>query len=280
MTYKKTTIQIFPVDDNAREILIAQLSVLGYESFMETEEGLEGFIQSDLFQPLKQEILPFLGSSTYNFEITTEDLEEKNWNEQWEKNYFKPILIGDQCLVRSPFHEVSPHTRYEILIEPKMAFGTGYHETTKLMTEHLLELNIEGQDVMDMGCGTGILGILASMRGASRVTGIDTDQWAVNNALENLSLNNITNMEIILGNASSIDSMGSFDLFLANINRNILLEDMPLYNHSVKVNGTIILSGFYSEDLGKIDVQAKSLGWTQILTKEQNNWIAVSYRKQ
>lgn len=279
-TYTKTIIKITPPDNNAREILIAQLSDLGYDSFMETDEGLEAYIRSDLSRPINENTLPFLNFSDYTFEIETEELEDKNWNEEWEKNYFKPIVIGNQCLVRSPFHEPPSPARYEILIEPRMAFGTGYHETTSLMITHLLELDLKNLNVLDMGCGTGILGILASMKEAAAVTGIDNDNWAVNNAIDNLQLNRISNMNIFEGDASILGTMPPFDLILANINRNILLEDMDQYHQALSQNGRIILSGFYTEDLEKIGEKARSMNWQHLLTKEQNNWIAVSYRKK
>ena len=281
MNYIKTTISIQPVDSVACEILIARLSELGYDSFMETDEGIEAYIPSEKYFPLTPEVLPFLSNSSYHFNISAEELEEKNWNEEWEKNYFKPVIIGKKCLVRSPFHDRPPQkTQFEILIEPRMAFGTGYHQTTSLMMEHLLEMKIEGQNVLDMGCGTGILGILASMLGASNVTGIDTDHWAVDNARDNLELNNIRNMKIELGDASLLKTKSSFNIILANINRNILMEDMPHYNHALKNKGYVLLSGFYQEDFEKIDNIARSLKWEHLLTKEQNNWVAVSYRKK
>jgi len=281
MAYKKAILKITPADDNAREILIAQLSDAGYDSFMETDEGLEAYISKDLFTPLNGDLIPFLNASDYRFTITSEDLEEKNWNEEWEKNYFKPIVIGDKCLVRSPFHEKPlKNPMYEILIEPKMAFGTGYHETTTLMILHLLELDSEGLRVLDMGCGTAILGILASMRGASQVLGIDIDKWAAANAEENIRNNNIDNMEIQLGDASLLIDNQQFDVILANINRNILLEDMPRYDKSAKPGTLIYLSGFYQQDLSKIETVTSQLNWQRISIKEQNNWVAVSYRKK
>jgi ribosomal protein L11 methyltransferase len=281
MQYKKTILKIAPADDTAREILIAQLSETGYDSFMETDEGLEAYIPIDHYTPLNGDLIPFLNAPDYNFSITSENLEEKNWNEEWEKNYFKPIVIGDKCLVRSPFHEKPvENPMYEILIEPKMAFGTGYHETTTLMILHLLELDSKGLHVLDMGCGTAILGILAAMRGASQVLGIDIDEWATSNAEENIKNNQVSNMEIQLGDASLLGKNQQFDVILANINRNILLEDIPRYDHSAKPGTLIYLSGFYQDDLPKIETVTSKLNWQRISIKEQNNWVAVSYRKK
>jgi ribosomal protein L11 methyltransferase len=281
MRYKKILLTITPADETAREILIAQLSETGFDSFMETDEGLEAYISEDLYQPLDGTLIPFLNTPDYQINISTEDLENKNWNEEWEKNYFKPIVIGSQCLIRSPFHEKPVESpRFEILIEPKMAFGTGYHETTSLMIQHLLEMDLTRFNVLDMGCGTGILGILAALKGAQKILGIDIDEWAVENAKENIKNNHISNMEAVLGDASLLRKYQKFDLILANINRNILLEDMPLYNHNTKPGTQILLSGFYREDLAKIESVTASLNWQQISLKEQNNWVAVSYRKK
>ena len=281
MTHNKTIINIAPPDQAAKEILIAQLSEIGYDSFMETEEGLEAYIPSGENRPVNEETVPFLSVEDYEFNIRTETLEDKNWNEEWEKNYFKPIVIGHQCLVRSPFQKTDLTARYEILIDPRMAFGTGYHETTSLVLTHLLETDVTNLSVLDMGCGTAILAILASMKGAENIVGIDNDPWAVDNARDNLQLNNIHNVEILEGDAGLLDRYpNTFDLVLANINRNILLEDMTAYQNVLKQGSRIILSGFYSEDVAKIEEKARSLNWQHIFTKEQNNWIAVSYRKK
>lgn len=281
MAHKKINLKISPATEASREIFIALLSELGYESFLESAEGLEAYIEEDLFQPLDQNNLPILNSPEYTVEISEEDLEEKNWNEEWEKNYFKPIIIGNNCLVRSTFHEKPAQAmKYEILINPKMAFGTGYHETTSLIIQFLLELNVADQHVLDMGCGTGILGILAALRGARKVEGIDVDHWAAENAMENLQLNNINNMEIHLGDASLLQNNQKYDTILANINRNILMEDMHRYDGVAKKGTIILMSGFYEEDFQKINQKAKSLNWEHVSIKEQNKWIAVSYRKK
>lgn len=281
MTHNKTIINITPADQAAKEILIAQLSEIGYDSFMETEEGIEAYIPSGEEMPVNEETVPFLSVPDYKFDIRTETLEDKNWNEEWEKNYFKPIVISNKCLVRSPFHTTDITSSYEILIDPRMAFGTGYHETTSLVLTHLLEMDVTHLRILDIGCGTAILAILASKKGAGYIVGIDNDPWAVDNARDNLQLNHINNVEILAGDASLLNQYDdTFDLVLANINRNILLEDMAAYNNVVNEGGHVILSGFYSEDVALIDEKARSLGWEHILTKEQNNWIAVSYRKK
>ncbi|MFW5890249.1 MAG: 50S ribosomal protein L11 methyltransferase [Marinilabiliaceae bacterium] len=281
MTHNKTIINITPPDQAAKDILIAQLSQIGFDSFMETEEGIEAYIPSNKDLTVNEETVPFLAWPEYTLKIRTETIEDKNWNEEWEKNYFKPIVIGNQCLIRSPFHKTGLTASYEILIDPRMAFGTGYHETTSLVLTHLLEMDVSNFQILDMGCGTAILAILASMKGARDIVGIDNDPWAVDNARDNLQLNHIHNVEIISGDAGLLDRYAdTFDLLLANINRNILLEDMPFYQNVLKQDARVILSGFYSEDVPLIDEKARSLNWEHILTKEQNNWIAVSYRKK
>lgn len=278
--YIKTTIKIEPVDAIAREILIAQLSQLGYDSFMETDSGVEAYISSQQFSPINPENLPFLSSPQYRFSISTEKLEEKNWNIEWEKNYFKPVIIDGQCLVRSTFHEApSQKPPYEILINPQMSFGTGHHETTTLMVRQLLKMELKGMNVLDMGCGTAILSILASLRGASKITAIDIDSWATQNAIENLKLNKIANVVVEQGDASCLNNKMPFNLILANINRNIILHDMPIYDKVLKNNGYVLLSGFFNSDFEQINKVAKKLNWQHISTKEQNNWIALSYRK-
>lgn len=281
MTYKKINLKITPATEATKEIFIALLSELGYDSFLETEEGLEAYIQEELYQPLNKDNLPLLNAPEFTVEISEEQLEEKNWNEEWEKNYFKPIIIGNNCLVRSTFHEKpAGPVKYEILINPKMAFGTGYHETTSLIIQYLLELELTGKDVLDMGCGTGILGILAAMKGARKVEGIDIDHWATENAEENLQLNNIQNMEIHQGDASLLKNRENYDVILANINRNILLEDMPRYNEVAHKGTIVLMSGFYEEDFIKINQKAESLNWEHLSTKEQNKWVAIAYRKK
>jgi ribosomal protein L11 methyltransferase len=280
MTYQKVTIKVKPEENSVNEILIALLSEIDYEGFWETDDGLTAFIPTDAYVPLNKDNLPILSDPDHEFEITAEPLENINWNREWEKNYFKPLIIGDQCLIRSPFQKAPATCKYEILIEPRMAFGTGNHETTSLMLQHLMEADLSGLRILDMGCGTGILGILAAMKGARNVTGIDNDHWAVENARDNLTLTQIPNMAIELGDAQLLNNLAPFDIIVANINRNILLEDMEAYNKVLKPGGSIFLSGFYSEDLEKIDQTATQQHWNHLLTKKQNNWVAVSYRKQ
>jgi ribosomal protein L11 methyltransferase len=203
-------------------------------------------------------------------------IKDQNWNEEWEKNYFKPLLIADKCLVRAPFHTDYPNAEYEIIIEPNMAFGTGNHETTSLMIEHLLEMDLNAKSLLDMGCGTGILSILASMKGCSSIVAVDIDKWAYEGTIENSKLNNIDNIEALIGDVSSVENT-HFDIVLANIHKNVLIDDMPKYKTLLNKNGLLIMSGFYDHDLVDIERIAVSLGFKSHKKKIKNRWVAIAY---
>lgn len=276
MEYRKITVTLHPFNQDCSDIMVANMGELGFDSFVDTEDGFEAYIQSNLYHDgiMAEVEVPVEGIT---FTYTEEVIPDQNWNKVWEENYFKPILIGDQCLVRSPFHVKEGDTKYEILIEPKMSFGTGHHETTSMMLEFILKLELAGRTVLDMGCGTGILGILASMRGAGSVKGIDIDEWCYNNSMENIALNSIENMTVEVGDASLLAG-ASYDVILANINRNILLADMSRYVGVLAPGGVLIMSGFYFDDLPMIDEAAKKLNLSKISSKTNNNWVAVAYR--
>ena len=276
MRYTKVVATISPFISEKAEILTALLADVGFESFMETETGLEAYIQHAEFrQELLDDVkLPF---DDTNVEYSISELEDKDWNEEWEKNYYQPIVIDDKCIVRSPFHPAQPEIPIEIIIEPKMSFGTGHHETTSMMIESILEINVTGHRVLDMGCGTGILAILASKRGASEILAIDIDEWCIRNSEENCQLNSTGNIIIKQGDASILSGEGMFDIIIANINRNILLADMKAYLKQLKPGGLILFSGFYESDFNVIDEEAKSLNLRLINRKEKNNWTALTY---
>jgi ribosomal protein L11 methyltransferase len=260
------------------DILIAELSEVGYESFANIEEGFEASIEEENYQEEEvREIMErYQEMSSISYE--TEKVEKVNWNEEWEKNY-EPIFIGDQCLVRASFHKIEKQFPYEIIINPKMSFGTGHHETTYLMLSHQLEIDHQNKDVMDAGCGTGILAIMASKRGATHVLAYDIDEWCVENSAENFDLNNCVNIDIALGDIQSIEVKGSFDIILANINKNVLLQEIPEYAKHLKKGGTLLLSGFYEHDVEDIEEVTAQQGFKTIGKKVKNKWTALRLEK-
>ena len=278
MDYNKITIDINPPEEWLRDVLTAQLGEIGYESFLETETGVEAFIptinyhEDNLFEVIKS------FEEDFTFEVHAETIKSRNWNEVWEKNYFKPLVIKDECVIRAPFHTDFPKAKYEIVIEPNMAFGTGNHETTSMMVETILENDMENKTVLDMGCGTGILGILASMKGAKKVTAIDIDEWSFTGASENALLNNIENMLVKQGDAGLLGSE-KFDIIFANIHKNVLINDLPDYFGVLQPGGLLVMSGFYTDDIRDIKNRAENLGLKDSGFKTKNNWIAYSFKK-
>ena len=279
MDYYKITIEITPFEEWLRDVLTAQLGEIGFDSFMETETGVDAFIpvskyhEDNLFEVIKS------FEEDFTFGVHREVIKSQNWNEVWEKNYFKPLVIKNECVIRAPFHTDFPKAKYEIVIEPNMAFGTGNHETTSMMVETILENDMENKTVLDMGCGTGILGILASMKGAKKVTAIDIDEWSFNGAKENAALNNIKNMTVKQGDAGLLGNE-KFDLIFANIHKNVLMNDMPAYFEVLLPGGLLVMSGFYTEDIQDIKSKAESLGLNDNGFKTKNNWVAYGFKKQ
>ncbi|MBK3518983.1 50S ribosomal protein L11 methyltransferase [Carboxylicivirga marina] len=277
MEYTKVEVKVSPVNEVANELLMAQMGEMGFESFEENDKGFNAYIPSPLFEDitLSEIYCPLEGIS---IDYSTEVIPDQNWNKEWEKNFFQPIIIEDKCIIRSSFHQVDSEAKYEIIIDPKMSFGTGHHETTSLILNYLLEIDVAGLDVLDMGCGTAILGMLCSMKGAAKVTGIDINEWAYNNAITNLELNSVSNMEVLLGGADLLKDQ-QYDLILANINRNILLADMANYAKVLKPGGSIYFSGFYSEDVEIMDREAQKYNLQLKSRKTDNNWTSLAYIK-
>lgn len=273
MDYFKITIQIIPAEEWLRDVLAAQLGEVGFDSFVETDLGIEAFIPVPDFKDENLNNVLNTYEENVQFRVDKELIKSQNWNEVWEKNYFKPLVIKNECVIRAPFHTDFPKAKYEIIIEPNMAFGTGNHETTSMMVETILENEMENKSVLDMGCGTGILGILASMKGANQITAIDIDEWSFNGTTENAELNNIKNITVKLGNA---DLLGDekFDIIFANIQRNVLLADLPAYFKVLKPSGKLLMSGFYTEDIQPIQTKAEELGLVDGGFKTKNNWVA------
>ncbi|WP_163517502.1 50S ribosomal protein L11 methyltransferase [Gelidibacter japonicus] len=256
------------------EILIAELGYAGFESFVETDEGVTAYIQKDEWNEDILKDIQILKSDEFAFSFTFEEIEQVNWNEEWEKN-FNPIVVDDLCSVRAPFHE-KPDTKYDIVIEPKMSFGTGHHETTHMMIQHILKNDFKDKAVLDMGCGTGVLAILAEMKGAKPVDAIDYDNWCYLNSLENVERNNCKHITVLEGDASLLQNQ-KYDTIIANINRNILLNDMSSYVNCLKPNGTIFLSGFYNHDIPAIQEECNKQGLTFVESLERNNWVALKF---
>jgi ribosomal protein L11 methyltransferase len=258
----------------AVEILIAELGYAGFESFVENEDGVSAYIQKDEWHDTILEDIQILNSNEFVITYTFEDIEQTNWNEEWEKN-FNPILVDDICSVRAPFHE-KPDTEFDIIIEPKMSFGTGHHETTHMMIQHILKNDFKNKSVLDMGCGTGVLAILAEMKGAKPLDAIDYDNWCYLNSLENVERNNCENITVIEGDASLLKNK-KYDVIIANINRNILLQDMKTYASCLNKNGMLFLSGFYKDDIPLIQKECEKhlLKFEEKL--ERNNWVSLKF---
>ncbi len=257
------------------EILIAELGYTGFESFVETEEGVTAYIQKDEWNANILEDINILDSEEFKIEYTFSEIEQINWNSEWEKN-FDPIEVDGKCTVRAPFHPAK-NFEYEIVIEPKMSFGTGHHETTFMMMQFILENDFENKTVLDMGCGTAVLAILAEMRGASKLDAIDIDEWCFENSMENIERNNCEDISVFLGDASLLSGK-KYDVIIANINRNILLNDMQVYRESLNNDGELYLSGFYKEDLPIITESCNNLGFTFVENKEKNKWVAAKFK--
>src|SRR5690606_39241473 len=239
---------IFKVDpvQPATDILIAELGYAGFESFVENEDGVTAYIQKGEWNAHILNDVQIVNNEEFKISFSVKEIEQVNWNAEWEKN-FNPIEVDNICTVRAPFH-AKPDTKYDIVIEPKMSFGTGHHETTHMMIQHLLKLDMKDRKVLDMGCGTGILAILAEKMGARPIDAIDIDNWCYENSIENVERNNCKHITVYEGDVSLIRDR-KYDVIIANINRNILLEDIPHYSKSLNKDGVLLLSGFYKDDI-------------------------------
>lgn len=258
------------------EILIAELGYVGFESFVEDYQGLKAYIQKKEWNENILEEIQILNSNEFKITYFFKEIEQVNWNEAWEKN-FHPIEVDKKCVVRAPFHPQA-NVDYEIVIEPKMSFGTGHHETTYMMLQHILETDFSNKTVLDMGCGTAVLAILAEFRGASKIDAIDIDSWCYKNSLENIERNNCKNIKTFLGDVSLLENK-KYQIIIANINRNILLKDMESYCSSLENGGRLFLSGFYNEDLNLIKATCTKLNLTFVDKKKRNNWVAAIFKK-
>jgi len=270
--------EIFPWKD----VFVTFLADLGCESFAdgETENDLLAYIPENDYDKNKMESFFDEYKLKTHFSFSIHEIEQQNWNAVWESNY-EPVLIAERCFIRAPFHEPNSDAEYEIVIEPKMSFGTAHHETTSLMIEFLLEEELQNKRVLDMGAGTGILAILSHLRGASPITAIDNDEWAYLNNMENNARNNAETIQVKLGDASLLSENEKYDVIIANINRNILLNDLPVYVQTLPKGGVIFLSGFYiGDDLEMITLKCNELGLQLVAVREKNKWCAAKFEKK
>lgn len=280
MKYLEFIFHTEPCTEVVNDVLSAVLGEVGFESFVEQEGGIAAYIQTALYdeETLKSALDSFpLADTTLTY--TYKEAEDKDWNEEWEKNFFQPIVIGNRCVIHSTFHHDVPQAEYDIVINPQMAFGTGHHETTSLIICELLEADLQGKALLDMGCGTSILAILARMRGAAPCTAIDIDEWCVRNSLENIELNHVDSISVFQGDASILPDKGPFDVVIANINRNILLNDMKHYVARMNPGARLFMSGFYTDDIPAIREEAERNGLRFVHHKEKNRWAAVQFEK-
>ena len=267
----------------ARELCAALAGYAGYESFEDTAYGIDGYVQQDMYDEttLKESLLGF-PLEDITIEYSTQEAEDKNWNAEWEKNGFEPISIGGKCLIHDLFHPIHNTDDYPINIEidAKQAFGTGTHDTTRMIVSKLLDIQLKGKRVLDCGCGTGILSIVASKCGANEIVAYDIDEWSVENTKHNAAINGVDNITTLHGDSSVLDTVeSSFDVILANINRNILLADMPAITGKLNMGALLIVSGFYSEDITILENKAEALGLTCDGSDSRNEWAMLAFRK-
>lgn len=279
--YTRVKFSVTPNEEFATDILASQLADIGFESFVTEEDGLSAYVPHSLFN--KENIDSVVtGFPIPGFCIIYESefIEGEDWNAEWEKNYFQPIVLGEDCVIHSTFHKNVPSARYNILIDPKMAFGTGYHQTTCLMLRAILASDMTGKSVLDMGCGTALLAILARKHGATSVVAIDIDEFAFENAKENIVLNNTPDIDVRLGGAEAIKKNDSFDFVIANINRNILLADIKNYVKCMHSGSQLFISGFYTEDMDILKEEAARCGLRYIGYAEDNRWAMMRFEKE
>ncbi len=270
--YHFTIVPLQPASD----ILMAELGEIGFESFVETETGFSAFIPKTDWNPDALHKLQVLNSGEFSIVYEKEEIAPVNWNSEWEKN-FEPIEIENTVSIRAPFHDAGT-VKYNLIIEPKMSFGTGHHETTHLMVQHLLKLDLQNKKVLDMGCGTAVLAILAEKLGAQPIDAIDIDSWSYENAVENVERNTCNHISVYEGDANLLTDQ-HYDVIIANINRNILLADLPAYTQVLKSNGILLLSGFYIEDIPTILDLAEKLNLNCEMTLERHNWVGLRLKK-
>lgn len=267
-----------PASETDIQLVIAALNELGYDGFHELDAGVNAYIDASRFDQEALDNLPVHNMLAGKMTSTVVELPDQNWNKLWETHYFQPIILEGKCIVRSEFHKNTPSLPYEIIINPKMSFGTGHHATTRMMLAFLFDIPLANRKVLDMGTGTGILAILSRMKKASQVLAIDIDSWAYRNALENIEINKQTGIEVKQGDSSQVPPK-LFDVLLANINRPVLLKDLPLYAQSLVSGGDLVISGFYKEKAGEMKTFAQPLGLAFQYQRTLDDWVAMHFKK-
>ena len=275
MDYIQYSFTVSPPEPGS-DILIALLADLGFESFTQNETGLEAYIQ-DVFD--NEEMINELQFDDFSFTYVRTEIPKTNWNEEWEKN-FNPVYVDDLVCIRAHFHPASANVKHDIVITPKMSFGTGHHDTTWLVSKTMFSLDFKNKRVLDMGCGTGILAILAKQLGATAILGIDIDDWSIENSIENSGINDASDIEFKKGDASQLPQTETFDVILANINKNVLKQDMSSYFKALKKEGHLLLSGFFTTDVDELKELAVKNGFTFIESYHKNEWAVIKLRKE
>ena len=277
MIYIELTLEIEPISPFS-DIIMSDLGDVGFESFVDTDTGLKAYIpKPDFDENAVKRVIDNVENCSVTYAV--EEMPDENWNAVWESTH-EPVLVEDFCWVYAPFHSINTEVKYNILIEPKMGFGTAHHSTTYMMLSFLRDEELEGRKVLDMGSGTGVLAILAKMKGAAETDAIDNDEWAYRNALENVEANGCTGINVLLGDAQLLNEKGLYDVVIANINRNILLRDMHAYIEHLNTSGTLLLSGFYEHDIPSIRQEAEKNGMAFESFRERNEWVACKFVKK
>jgi len=274
MDYIQYSFTVIPPEPGS-DILIALLADIGFESFTQNEAGLDAYVQLELDNA---DLVNALSFEDFSFSFIRTEIPKTNWNEEWEKN-FNPVYVDDLVCIRAHFHEIVPTVKHDIVITPKMSFGTGHHDTTWLVSKTMFSLNFENASVLDMGCGTGILAILAQKLGATTILGIDIDDWSIENSIENAGINQASAIEFKKGDASLLPNTESFDMIVANINKNVLKKDLPSYYTCLKKNGYALLSGFFTTDVSELKLLAENTGFSFVESYARNEWAVIKLKK-
>ena len=274
MNYIQYSFTVSPVEPGS-DILIALLADLGFESFTQNDNGFDAYVQEELEN---ENLIQKLSFEDFTYSYTKNLIPKTNWNEEWEKN-FNPVYVDDLLCIRAHFHSITQPVKHDIVITPKMSFGTGHHDTTWLVSKTMFSIPFANTHVLDMGCGTGILAILAKKLGATKLLGIDIDDWSIENSIENANINNAYDIEFKKGDASTLPSTQTFDIILANINKNVLKKDLPTYYNFLKKEGYLLLSGFFTTDIEELKLLAQKIGFTFIESYNKNEWAVIKLKK-